>query len=500
MKKKRWPYLAIAATLLAMLAISCGGDDDDSGEDDESDDDSDDDNSDDDSGDDDSAIDCPDEDRSGWTVGLVELSSGAYNGYTLLAPTPSTNIYLLDVCGRVVHTWDSDHVPGQATYLLESGELFRTISTGNNRIFTAGGAGGGVELLDWDGNVVWEYEYNSSTYIQHHDAEMLPDGNVLILAWELKSRTEAIAAGRNPSRINNDGLWPDHIIEVEPSGSSGGTIVWEWHMWDHLIQDYDSGKDNYGVVANHPELIDLNYATSGVADWTHTNAVDYNAEFDQIVISVHNFSELMVIDHSTTTAQAASHSGGNSDMGGDILYRWGNPQAYDSGDLSDEKFFAQHDAHWIEEGLPGEGDLMVFNNGTGRGYSTVDEIVPPVDANGDYDFGSGSSYGPDEQTWIYKADNPSDFFSGNISGAQRQPNGNTLICSGANGTIFEVTDGGDTVWEYVNPVTNRGVLSQGDSVSGQGSEANSVFRAYRYPSGYAGLDGRDLTAGDYIEN
>ena len=85
----------------------------------------------------------------------------------------------------------------------------------------------------------------------------------------------------------------------------------------------------------------------------HTNAVAYNAELDQIMLSIHAFSEVWIIDHGTTTEEAASHSGGKRGKGGDLLYRWGNPRAYRTGTNVDQRLFAQHNAHWIPEGLPG---------------------------------------------------------------------------------------------------------------------------------------------------
>jgi hypothetical protein len=218
-----------------------------------------------------------------------------------------------------------------------------------------------------------------------------------------------------------------------------------------LVQDYDPSKDNYGVVADHPELIDINYRTSTQTDIMHTNSVDYNEEFDQIMISVHNYNEIWVIDHSTTTEEAAGHSGGNSGKGGDLLYRWGNPHAYDAGSTSDQKLFSQHDATWIKEGYPGEGNILVFNNGANRpgiDYSSVDEIIPPVDENGEYYLEQGEAYGPEEQTWIYTANPPTNFYASHISGATRLPDGNTLITNGETGLIFEVTPEKSTVWQY----------------------------------------------------
>ena len=231
----------------------------------------------------------------------------------------------LDNDGTVVHSWTSDFAPGLSTYLLEDGSLMRTASLqGPDQDFIAGGAGGRMEQWSWDGELLWEFEYSSSSYQLHHDIEVLPNRNVFMIAWEVVSEEDALAAGRDSSLVNQGELWPDHIVEVEPTGSSGGNIVWEWHAWDHLVQDHDSTKENFGVVADHPELIDVNFESGQLnAGWTHINSIDYNADLDQILLSVHGFSEVWVIDHSTTTEEAAGHSGGDSGAGGDLLYRQG---------------------------------------------------------------------------------------------------------------------------------------------------------------------------------
>ena len=400
--------------------------------------------------------------------------SGPLDGYVFFAPAMSTTSYLINSSGEIFHTWSSAYNPRFAAYLLETGHLLRMAQMSFNPTFNAGGSGGGVEEMDWDGNVVWDFEYSTSQHCLHHDIEALPNGNVLMIAWEYKTAAQAIAAGRNPALVF-DALWPDHIIEVEPTGASGGNIVWEWHVWDHLIQDYDPAKENYGVVGDHPELIDINLGLA--PDWNHINSVDYHEGFDQIILSVHAFDEIWVIDHSTTTEEAAGHTGGNSGKGGDLLYRWGNPQAYRAGGAADRKFFRQHDAAWIEPGLPGEGNILVFNNGLGRpglDYSSVDEIVPPVDSNGNYHLAPDSAYGPESQLWIYTADPPGGFFAMNISGAQRLPDGNTLITNGPQGFFFEVTPAGDIVWEYDNLFPNP--------------SQSRTFKALCYGADYPGLE------------
>jgi len=425
-------------------------------------------------------------------TGLFLNEPGAYEGYTLFAPMWSTTTYLMDMEGNYVYTWESTYIPGQAAYLMEDGTLLRTGFTDNPR-FDAGGTGGIVEMIDKDSNVTWSYTVSDTTQCQHHDLAYLPNGNILMIVWELKTESEALAAGRNPRLLYEGEIWPDKIIEVDPETSN---IVWEWHAWDHLIQDYDGSMPNYGTVADHRELIDLNFTITplGKADWLHVNSVKYIEEFDQIIVSVHNFSEVWVIDHTTTTTEAASHTGGKYGKGGDLLYRWGNPQTYRAGTEDDRKLYVQHDATW----LPDNNHIQVFNNGMGRAdgdYSSVEELAPPVDDSGNYTTPSaaGTPYGPSTTVWTYT--DPVDktaFYSYYIGGAQRLPNGNTLICEGATGTFFEVDSSDQTVWKYVNPVTGSSILETNEPVpttenGQQTNQTNSVFKIRRYAPDYPGL-------------
>jgi len=375
---------------------------------------------------------------------MEEQEAGLINGQILFAPYYGTTTYLIDSTGAINHTWSSSYRPFTEAYWLGNGTILRPIISG----------GGGIQKILWNGTLAWDYRYTVSGCSCHHDIKCLPNGNVLMIVWVTKSRTEAIAAGRNPDTIEGNTFTPDKIIEVQPTGTTSGTVVWEWHVWDHLIQDFDSSKENYGVVGDHPELIDVNFGDPFVGDWLHTNSVDYNPEFDQILIDVHNFNEVWVIDHSTTTEEAAGHTGGNSGKGGDLLYRWGNPEAYDAGAAGDQKLFFQHDASWIKPGLPGEGHILVFNNGNNRPggqYSSVDEFAPPVDANGEYYLEPGSAFGPTDYTWSYTANPPNSFYSQVFGGAQRLMDGNTLICNGIPGKFLEVTPDKITVWQYTNP-------------------------------------------------
>ncbi|MDC7222019.1 MAG: aryl-sulfate sulfotransferase [Spirochaetales bacterium] len=394
----------------------------------------------------------------------------AYEGYTLFNPQGNNTTYLINNAGEVLHTWKSKYRTGDSVYLLENGNLLRTATL--KAEFGAAGGAGRIEELSWEGEIVWSFEYSDDKVHFHHDIEVLPNGNILVIAWERVTPEEAISAGRDPKLIpaEDEGqLWMDHLIEVNKAGE----IVWEWHVSDHLIQDVDSSKDNYGVVADHPELININYLGYNRVsnDWNHVNAVDYNPELDQILISVRDFGEIWIIDHNTTTEEAAGDKG-------DLLYRWGNPATYDRGDGSDQQFFGQHDAKWITDDLSGAGNIMVFNNGDrNRPYSSVDEITPPLKSDGSYDLGSGA-YDPTELTWHYEAPVTSDFYSDHISGAQRLPNGNTMICAGAEGRFFEVTAAGEIVWDIMNPIETK---------SPKGGTKTSVFRAEKYAPDYPGL-------------
>ena len=352
---------------------------------------------------------------------------------------------------------------------------------------------------------------------------MLPCGNVLLLVeGGRKTRDEAIAAGANPEFVHEDGLDTDQLIEVRPTGASGGEVVWEWAAWDHLVQDFDPSKPNYGAIAEHPELIDINFLLESISkhrldlpnDWLHSNAIDYNPELDQIMLSPRHFSELWIIDHSADTKKARGHSGGNSGMGGDLLYRWGNPRAHGRGDAGDQRLFWQHQTHWIAPGLPGAGNILVFNNGNEfpgdeRYHSSVDEIDPPVDGYG-YRRDSDGAYASDGLEWTYVAETRSDFYAPVFSGAQRLPNGNTLIVDGTAGIIFQATSDGKRVWEYVSPINRRAHLRQGERASVRGTFpttygdsapwfTNEIYRAYWYPPDYPGLRALGLTPSDFVE-
>lgn len=365
--------------------------------------------------------------------------SQPYPGYTLYTST-STRTNLIDLNNNVVKFWNHTRSGGYSVYLLPNGDLMRPALSTNSTI-NGGGAAGIVQKYSWSGTLLWEYTYSSNSIRSHHDICPMPNGNVLLIAWEVKTAAQAVAAGLNHSAV----IWPDHIVEIQPSGTNGGTIVWKWHFWDHLIQDYDATKANYGVVADHPELLDINVGSAGSGDWMHINGISYNARLDQIVISSHELDEVYVIDHSTTTAQAAGHTGGRYGKGGDILYRWGRPSNYRA--PGSQVFNVVHSSVWVPDSVPGGGHIMAFNNREGTNASHVVEIVPPEDSAGFYSYTPGNAYGPSSPLWTYAA---SGFYSTHLGGCQRLPNGNTMLAESTDGKLWEVNSAGTVVWNY-NP-------------------------------------------------
>lgn len=441
-------------------------------------------------------------------LGLNKAYHGVSDGYTLFNPLLAPDVYLINNCGELMHQWDTGtRLGGNSVQLLENGNLLKTSRDNPLPATTITGGGGGqwVELIDWDGNIIWEYEYFSSTVRAHHDAEILPNGNVLLLAWDLHDYNDCIDSGRDPNFLPDSVIWSEHIIEIDPNTDQ---IVWEWWLWDHIVQDFDNTKNNFGVVADHPELMDMNFhgiitSNIGLDDWIHANSIAYNEDLDQIVMNSRHTGEFYIIDHSTTSQEAAGHTGGNSGMGGDILYRWGNPLAYDQGTSNDTQLFGAHDVHWIADSLEGPNKLLVFNNGWQRPgaspypWSNVIKLdLPWNDQTNKYDYTQGTAYEPQAPYWEYldtvnTLSHGTKFFSGYISGAQALYNGNTLICDGAYGRFVEIDTAQEIVWEYYSPIVQTGILNQGDSLQpfALGTH-NPVFRALKYHKDFVGFTGR----------
>ena len=148
-----------------------------------------------------------------------------------------------------------------------------------SQTFNGGGIGGRIERFNWEGDLVWSYELATDTAHHHHDMAFLPNGNVVLMAWEYKSPEEAAASGRT----SEGPLWPPMLVEIEPEGSQGGAVVWEWHAWDHLVQSSDSSLPHYGLPQENVTRFNVNYGNvsgggfpggNAGGDWFHCNGLD----------------------------------------------------------------------------------------------------------------------------------------------------------------------------------------------------------------------------------
>jgi hypothetical protein len=415
----------------------------------------------------------------GEPQGVVTTSDDASPGYTLFAPLELERTYLVDLRGRAAHTWKTDTRPGLSQYLLDDGHLLRTGNLELQNAFRDGhGAGGRVEELDWHGNIVWRLDYANEEHMQHHDIEPLPNGDVLLIAWERKTAAEALAAGRSPKRLPDGELWPDSVVQYRPSS---GEIVWEWRVWDHLVQDHDPTKANFGDVNQHPGRIDVNHVLEGnrgEKDWNHLNSVSYDAERDEIILSSRSFSEIWIIDHATTTEEARGPAG-------DLKFRFGNPATTKA--RGARTLYLQHDAERIPAGTPGSGDLMVFSNGLPkmRPYSSVEQITPEM-VDGEYVPRADGTFAATVKR-VYPKRGSDRFFAAIVSGAQRLPNGNTLMADGPHGRIVEVDASGRVVWEYENPHHRVRPNTPTRSGAGEPILPQWIFRALRYAPDHPGL-------------
>ena len=464
----------------------------------------------------------------------------AYTGYTLFSPFRGQNTYLIDMHGNVVHYWPYPKgwgTPGAESIekharLLEDGTLLRGFV---DRVNAGGMSGGIYQLTDWDGEVIWQHDEERPGYTPHHDFRMiwnpkLEERTLMYVASKEMTHEEVLALGADPSKRENYASRPDGIVEVDMDGN----VIWEWNISDHLVQEYSSDAANYGVVSENPGKMDPNFGAGVGGDWIHINGFDYNEVLDQVVINNSTFSEFYIVDHGATFIPGDADRSVELAAGdeGDFIFRWGNPCVYDSGECprsinegqgsveGHQQVFRTHDIQWIRgkevtpfgSDLPGTGNFLVFDNGNrrlGDRFSQLVEIDPYDGAMEDGVYvpetaagylqpqGMGAPQNVSKQiVWTYRATLENAFYSNYISGAQRLPNGNTLVCSGAHGHFFEVTPEGDVVWEYISPVGDRtgddfGIYTTMTDAAGR--QFNSAFRCARYRPEYSGLEGRDLT-------
>jgi hypothetical protein len=436
----------------------------------------------------------------GHTGVIIYDELNAENVYTLLAPGSETISYLIDMEGYIVHLWDTEFLvadrnpgsesdtnqrPGLHDRLLNNGNLLRgfrpTTFNDQGEVITRpriGGSSGGVQEFTWDGELVWQYILASETAVQHHSFYRMPNGNTLILGWEKVECADATALGRNPGTcVEENGLWPDYIEEVNQAGE----IVWEWHVWDHI----GDGPGQFNINALTDPVILNDH------DWTHGNTVEYDQVNDLVMTNFRNWGELFVIDHNTTTEEAAGPAG-------EIMFRWGNPSSYLAGDPpgfnddGDQQLFGSHCAVFLGTGdninFGTLGNILVFDNGWNRpqgNRSRSVEIAPNLD-----------DWEATEVVWSFQAGDQGSFYTAFQGATQRLPGGNTFVTSTGEGHLFQVTAGEDpeVVWDFVNPRRVDGVPQcfHFDGVD------SSIHRAHQYSPNHPGLVGKDLSRKGHI--
>jgi hypothetical protein len=392
-----------------------------------------------------------------------------WNGYTVLSPLATQAVIVIDMNGNVVKRWDD----------------FNNSAGGPARILPGGGvisASGArpphqesLELVqrDFAGNVVWSFRNNEQIELrdagmvwsarQHHDwqREDFPAG------YYSPETTPSATPGTTLILTHTDHKLPavagdvmlvdDRLIEITPDGK----VVWEWTAGEH-IDELGFAPDARAAIK---AAADVNTAR-GTYDWLHVNSATYlgpNRWFDagdrrfapnHVIISSRQASLLAIVGRD-----------------GSIVWRLG-PDFSASPELRKiRQIIGQHHAHFIPKGLPGAGNLLVFDNGGSSGYGFAGPIAP----DGVGAFARATSRVLEinpvtlELVWSYVQ--PAQFYSSNISGAQRLPNGNTLVTEGAPGRMFEVTREGTLVWEYMSPFFG----------TAGPRPTNAVYRAYRVP-------------------
>ena len=351
----------------------------------------------------------------------------AEDHYILVNDAGANRVYLMDKIGDIVYEWPlGERKIGNDVLLLDNGTLLASLQSENPE-FSFGGLGGNIQIINKEGEALLDFTYSNANHRGHHDVELLPNGNILAIAWEKISQEEAIAIG---SKLGAE-IFPESIIEIDPSSD---TIIWEWHAKDHLVQDFDDTKLNFGSIEENPQLIDLNYEVAFGGNIMHANGIAFDEINDLIYLSVNYYSEVWVIDHSTSTEDASSHSGGNFGRGGDLIYRFGNPTT-----LRDEQterlFVNNHHPNLFEP-----GKMLIYTNGGELEQSTVYELKLPTEL----DQKLIPETTQPEILWTFK---DPELYAPKVSGAVRLPNGNTLITEGDYG-IWEVTPQGEVVWKF----------------------------------------------------
>ena len=315
------------------------------------------------------------------------------DGYRLYSGRQTEQAHLIEPDGRQVHSWQHEQgLTWHYAEMLPNGHLLALIKEQEGQV------PGMVLELDWDANLLWQADVPA-----HHDLERLPDGNTLILGREYVE---------NPA-IRGGTIKSDYIAELTPMGK----VTWEWHIDRHIEEIVD--------------LVPVSLPAES-RNWAHTNTLeslppnpsgveDGRFREGNVLTSPRELDTVCIIDRDT----------------GEVVWAWG------PGELD-----KQHMPTMLEN-----GNLLIFDNGTARGYSRVIELEPL----------SG------EIVWQYVADPPESFYTPTRGANERLPNGNTFITDSDNGRLFEVTTEGEIVWEFY-------IFQTRDDGSPM-----PMYRALRYP-------------------
>lgn len=363
----------------------------------------------------------------------------AWAGYTLFCPQiislkqlegrKESYVYLIDMKGDIVHHWI---IPGAVKLhgeLLPNGNLLCSVSErGIKNPLGLVFAVSTVMELDWDSNVVWRYE---DPYHDCHDRCRLKNGNTLLMRYKaLTAEKQSQIKGGVAGTEHNGQMFTLVLVEVTPEGN--------------IIDEMDLSK----VLDPETDQI-TTYGTREL--WPGLNSIEEMAD-GKIISTSYNLSTCYMWDRTERK----------------VAWRYGQ---------GDEKISFPHDPQPLKN-----GNILIFDNG--RYYA------PDADGKTNYfppDFSRVVEVDPNtcKTVWEYRADNPVDFYSTYISSNQRLDNGNTLICEGATGRIFEVTSAGEIVWEFISPFYSESGIRFG--------RTSAIFRAFRYGVDYPGLQGKVLT-------
>lgn len=401
-----------------------------------------------------------------------------FNGYTLFQ-AKGLGAMLINMNGEAVHLWRNLH--GMPNKLLPGGIVMGSSGVRDKQFSHQDQ----LDLLqvDWEGNLQWsfaQHEYvEDEGYTprwiarQHHDYQRTgnPVGYYVPgMACETKSGNTLILAHCNAKKLRITGytLLDDCVYEVDWQGNK----LWEWHALDHF-NELGLTEIEKNALCRNPNLRDC-----GLGDWAHINSMsvvgpnrwydagDMRFHPDNIIMDSRDLNIIFIISKAT----------------GKIVWQLGSDFSATRELRNIGQIIGQHHAHIIPRGLPGEGNLLVFDNGGFAGYG----LPGPTTKEGlkayRRDFSRVLEINPItlEIVWQYtpsqaRLSRPMQahyFYSPLVSSAQRLPNGNTLITEGCSGRFFEVTAEYERVWEYINPYKDTE------------ANMNMVYRAYRYPYEY----------------